>query len=348
MTEPEEEVKAPLDEPDEDEVVSARKLDTISSLEDMETLKTPEAPEDVTEAVDEAEAVDEDEVGVLEPEPEPEPELEPGPEPEGHMVKINGEEYNLSTEDLVAGYQQAAASQQRFQQAAETERAAKNIINNVLDPEKSVDTMIDLYTDQLDGDRDKASEMVDEIIGKRIQHLIDLEEMSEDERQVFTLTAEKDRMAAELQLQREQQDAQKQQEYINYQNNQAVPLLDNAISRYNLEVGSSQDVEASQILAEYIRQGHNVTQDLVDQTVSEVMTRRADLLQSTLSGMTAEDLANTNPDLAKQVQQRRAEEIQASRTTIAGTNQGSTPRRRKAKKTAEYTDSNEFFNDTDF
>ena len=358
MTEPEEEVKAPLDGPDEDEVVSARKLETISSLEDMETLKTPEAPEDVTEAVDEAEEADEEEMEAeeeeevleggpqIESEPEPEPEYE---EPQGyHRVKINGEEYELSTDDLVAGYQQAAASQQKFQRASEVEKAARTVIDNVLNPDTSVNTMIDLYTDQMGGDREKATEMVDEIIGKRIQHLIDLEEMSEDERKVHDLEGEKERMAAELQQHQQAQYEQQQAEYVNYQNNQAVPLLDRAISDYNLEVGSAQDQEASNILAEYIKQGHTITQELAHQTVAEVINRRADLLQSTLSGMSAEELAITNPDLANQVQQRRAEEIQASRTTIAGTNQGSTPRRRKAKKTAEYTDSNEFFNDTDF
>ena len=363
MTEPEEEVKAPLDPPDEDEVLSARSLETISSLEDLETLKEPDAPESVTEAVDEAMEeddeeyegqegeVDEDAV-VLPPDEAGEPGEEgvtgEGPVPDSHTVKINGEEYTLTTEDLVSGYQQAAASQQRFQEAAKTEMAAKNIINNVLDPEKSVDTMIDLYSDQMGGDRDKATEMVDDIIGKRIQHLIDLEEMSEDERQVYDLTTEKDRMANELAAHKAHQEEARKQEYINYQNNQTVPLLDSAISRYNLEVGSAQDVEASQILAEYIRQGQPMTQELVDHTVADVVNRRAELLHNTVAGMSAEDLLTTNPNLAAQVQQAKAEEIKASRTTETGTNQGSTPKRRRKAKSAEYTDSNEFFNDTDF
>ena len=367
MTEPvEEEVKAPLDDPDEDEVRQPRTLDDISSLEDLET---PRSPDDVADAVEKGMEADEEGVeGVIERTPEeyaeeetmvlpPDESGEPGetgeegepPSPDGHTVKINGEEYTLTTEDLISGYQQAAASQQRFQEAAKTEMAAKNIINNVLDPEKSVDTMIDLYSDKLEGDREKATEMVDEIIGKRIQHLIDLEEMSEDERQLYDLTAEKERMAEELAAHKAQQEEASRQEYINYQNNQAVPLLDSAIARYNLEVGSAQDVEASQILAEYIRQGQPVTQELVDHTVADVVNRRAELLQNTVSGMSAEDLMATNPDLAAQVQQRRVEDIKASRPTETGANQGSTPqRRRKAKKTAEYTDSNEFFNDTDF
>ena len=360
MTEPvEEEVKAPLDDPDEDEVRQPRTLDDISSLEDLET---PKSPDDVADAVEEGMEADKEGVeGVIERTPEEYAEEEamvlpsdeegeePVPEVGGHVVKINGEEYQLSTEDLIAGYQQAAASQQKFQKAAEVERAARTVIDNVLDPNKAVDAMIDLYSDRLDGDRVKAADMVDEIIGNRVQHLIDLEEMSTEERQVYDLSNEKQRMEAELAEYRQGQEAQQQQEYVNYQNSQAVPLLDRSISKYNLEVGSAQDVESSQILAEYIRQGHNVTQDLVDQTVSDVINRRAALLQSTLSGMTAEDLAATNPDLAQQVQQAKVEELKASRTTETGANQGSTSkRRRKAKNATEYTNSNEFFNDTDF
>jgi len=95
-------------------------------------------------------------------------------------------------------------------------------------------------------------------------------------------------MAIELEQHQQAQQAQQQEEYVNYQNNQAVPLLDRAISAYNLEVGSAQDQEASNILAEYIKQGHTVTQELANQTVAEVINRRAELLQNTLSGMTVE------------------------------------------------------------
>ena len=348
MTEPvEEEVKAPLDPPEEDEVRSARTLDDISSLEDMETLRSPEAPETVTEAVDEAMEADEAEEEVVEEEVAEEPVPE---DPDFHTVKINGQEYDLTTDDLIAGYQQAAASQQRFQQASDVEKAAKTVIDNVLTPDKTVDTMIDLYADQMGGDRGKAVELVDEIIGKRVQHLIDLEEMSDEERQVAQITEEKERMAVELQQHQVHQQQQQRVQYEEYQNNQAVPLLDNAITAYNLDVGSPEDKEASQMLAEYIRQGHTITQELANQTVADVVGRRQNLLQSTLSGMTAQDLAAANPDLAAQVQARTVEEIKASRTTQEAASQGSTSkRRRKAKKTTtEYTDSNEFFNDTDF
>ena len=364
MTEPveEEEVRAPLDPPDEDEVMPAKTLD-YGEVDDIET---PKAPESVSDAVEEGMEGDEGEMEPEEAEAEPEGVIERTPEeyaeeehgaapaeespeyPTTHKVKINGEEYDLSTDDLIAGYQQAAASQQKFQRAAEVEKAARNVIDNVLNPETSVDTMIDLYTDQMGGDREKAADMVDEIIGKRIQHLINLEEMSEDERKLHDLEAEKERMAAQLEAAQADQKAQQQAEYIKYQNSQAVPLLDRAISKYNLEVGSAQDAEASQILAEYVRQGHSITQDLADQTVAEVINRRQDLLHSTLSGMTPEDLLSTNPDLAKQVQQAKAEELKASRTTETGTNQGSTPKRRRKAKESEYTSSNEFFNDTDF
>ena len=249
----------------------------------------------------------------------------------------------------MSGYQQAAASQQKFQRAAEVEKAARTVIDNVLDPEKSVETMIDLYSDQMGGDREKASELVDEIIGKRIQHLIDLEEMSEDERKVHSLNNEKERMEAELNQRRAEEEDRQRKEYVNYQNTQAVPLLDSAIAQYNLEVGSAEDVESSQILAEYIRQGHTVTQELASQTVAGVVNRRRELLQNTLSGMTATDLANANPDLAKQVTQRELEEIKASRATNTEANQGSTSkRRRKAKTESEFKDSNDFFNTTDF
>ena len=357
MTEPvEENVKAPLDPPDEDEVRSARTLEDISSIEDIETPRTPEAPETVTEAVDEAIEADEAEEEAAEEEAaeeyaEPEPGTDPLQEdPEFHRVKINGQEYDLTTDDLISGYQQAAASQQRFQQASDVEKAAKTVIDNVLTPDKTVDTMIDLYADQMGGDRAKAVELVDEIIGKRVQHLIDLEEMSDEERQVAEMTEEKERMAAELQQHQAYQAQQQRVQYEEYQNNQAVPLLDNAITAYNLDVGSPEDKEASQMLAEYIRQGHTITQELANQTVADVVGRRQNLLQSTLSGMTAQDLAAANPDLAAQVQARNVEEIKASRTTQEAASQGSTSkRRRKAKKTTtEYTDSNEFFNDTDF
>mgnify|MGYP003133366455 CR=1 FL=1 len=348
--------KAPLDPPDEDELKAPETLD-YGDFEDMVTPKTPEeAVEEEPEEEPEEEVTEE----VIEDEGEEEPvEEEPEPveeaveeaveeEPALHAVKINGETYNLSTDDLVSGYQQAAASQQKFQRASEVQKAADTVINNVLDPEKTIETMVDLYSDRMGGDREKAAEVVDEIVGKRIQYLIDLEDMSDEERQVHDLTIEKDRMEGELAQHRSEQQKVAHQEQINYQNNQAVPLLDAAISKYNLQVGSAEDKEASQRLAEYIRQGHTVTQDIADRTVAEVANQRQALLQSTLSGMTAADLAATNPDLAKQVQQRSVEEMKASRATQAEANPSSTSKRRRKAKTDDYTDSNEFFNDTDF
>jgi len=356
MTDPVEEnveqTRAPLDEADEDVVYSAKEME-YGDIEDMPTPSEEEVLEEKAKEAEEPEEPEEaeeaEEAKEAEEEPEPEPEPEKEVEDQLHMVKINGEEYALSTDDLVSGYQQAAASQQKFQRAAEVEKAARTVIDNVLDPEKSVETMIDLYSDQMGGDREKASDMVDEIIGKRIQHLIDLEEMSEDERKVHNLNDEKERMEEELQQRRASEEDRQRKEYVNYQNTQAVPLLDNAISQYNLKVGSAEDVESSQILAEYIRQGHTVTQELASQTVAGVVNRRRELLQSTLSGMTATDLANANPDLAKQVTQREVEEIKASRATNTEANQGSTSkRRRKAKTDTEFKDSNDFFNTTDF
>ena len=350
------ETRAPLDEADEDVVYTAKEME-YGDIEDMPTpseeevleekAERAEEPEEPEEEPEEPEEEPEEPVAEEAPEEEVEPEAEIGPST--HTVKINGEAYELSTDDLIAGYQQAAASQQKFQRAAEVEKAARSVIDNVLDPDKSVDTMIDLYADQMEGDRDKAAEKVDEIIGKRIQHLIDLEEMSDDERKVHELEAEKARMNEHLMQQQAAQQQQQRVDFMNYQNTQAVPLLDRSIAAYNLEVGSAEDKESSQILAEYIKQGYEITQEVADQTVAGVVQRRADLLQTTLSGMTAEELSVTNPDLAKQVQQRKAEEIQASRATTTGANQGSTSkRRRKAKTDGEYKDSNDFFNTTDF
>ena len=343
---------APVDDPAEDVVYTGKFLKD-GDLDDIGADPEEEEAEEVEEAAVEGEveeaAEEEEHVEEHVEEPAEEGTEEPSPEIDGHRVKINGEEYQLSTDDLIAGYQQAAASQERFQRAAEVEKAARTVIDNVLDPDRSVDTMIDLYADQMGGDRNAASEKVDEIIGKRIQHLIDLEEMSTEERQVHDLTVEKDQMAEQLQAQQRVQYERQQEEHINYQNTQAVPLLDAAITKYNLDVGSAQDAEASQILAEFVRQGHTITQDLADQTVADVVNRRAELLHSTLNGMSAEDLMLTNPDLASQVQERKVEEIKASRTTnTEASSKGSTSRRRKAKTDTEYSDSNDFFNSTDF
>ena len=348
--------RAPLDDAHEDVGYTAKTLEH-GDIEDMETPSEEEVLEGVSnddddQVEEEKEEVDDEAEGQPaeeEPAPETAEETQEEQAPSLHKVKINGEEYDLSTDDLISGYQQAAASQQKFQQASEVEKAARSVIDNVLDPEKSVETMIDLYSDKLDGDREKAAEVVDEIIGKRIQHLIDLEEMSDEQRQIHEMTADKERMETQLAATRAAEEQQRQAEYIKYQNTQAVPLLDSAITKYNLDVGSAEDVESSQILAEYIRQGHTITQELADSAVADVVNRRRELLQSTLSGMSAEALATANPDLANQVQKRNVEEIKASRATNTEANQGSTSkRRRKAKADTEYKDSNDFFNTTDF
>lgn len=86
---------------------------------DLEALA---GPEDTGGIVDEPE-VDEDsdeEGGDEEGEPEPEPEL--------HRVKIDGRELDVTTEELIAGYQTARSSTNRYKEAAQIRKETQQFV----------------------------------------------------------------------------------------------------------------------------------------------------------------------------------------------------------------------------
>lgn len=338
--------------PEDDEEEETKSVDEFGDgdsdevLTEAKPLEVVERQEDSLEPLEEE---DEEEEEEEREEMEEEEEKEPEPEPELYTVKIDGEEAKVTQDQLIAGYQKAASSDQRFQAASELEKNAKGVLSKFLEPEDAVDALTELYTEHYQGDHALAESTVDKIVGGRVEKLMELEAMSEDERKIHTLTSEKERMEAELREQSERRHEEAEKARLASGNQAAVPLLDNSIKKFDLEMGSPEDTEASEILAAYVRQGQAITQELADQVVADVTNRKRALLQNAVSGMSAEDLIGANPDLAEALRDKSIEQIKSSRATKpAGKKKSPTQRRKKKKKSLETGSSNDFFNETDW
>lgn len=291
--------------------------------------------------------------GVIERTPEKYAEEEHGapPEPEPSQVftvKVDGEESLVSQDQLVAGYQKAASSDNRFRAAAEMEERSKGILKEFLNPDDAIGSLTKLYAEHYQGDFGAARDMVDQIVGSRVEELMELESMTDEEKRIRELTEENERMQASLQQQTSQRDQDEEVHRITQGNTAAVSLLDEAIKKFDIEIGSPEDTEASEMLAQYVRQNQAVTPELVDQVVSEVVSRRSQLLHNAVDGMSAEELLKTNPQLAADLQGKRIEQIKESRATNQAEQPTGSPAKRRRESNELDSSSNDFFNQTDW
>ena len=228
------------------------------------------------------------------------------------------------------------------------EERAKGILKNFLNPDDAIGSLTNLYAEHYQGDYAAARDMVDQIVGSRVEELMELESMTDEEKRIRELTEENERMQASLQQHTAQRNQDAEVQRITQGNNAAVSLLDEAIKKFDIEIGSPEDTEASEMLAQYVRQNQAVTPELVDRVVSEVVQRRSQLLQNAVTGMSAEDLLKTNPQLAAELQGKRIEQIKQSRATNqAEQPTGSPAKRRRGSKELD-SSSNDFFNQTDW
>ena len=214
----------------------------------------------------------------------------------------------------------------------------------------AVGALTDLYRDHFSGDQEQAQEAVDKIVGNRVTQLMELESMTDEQREIHTLKEEKHRLQEERDTESSQRRYEEEAQRVHAGNQTAVPLLDNSIKKFDLEMGSPEDEEASETLAGYVRQGQAVTQELADQVVKDVITRKRQLLQDSVSGMSAEDLMTTNPELAEALRDKSIEQIKESRATKAAKPQRAPTkkRRKRDEKTLDTVSSNDFFNETDW
>ena len=351
----------------EEDIARGDEFDTgPADLQVVETLEDVlDKGNDAKEAEAEAEAEEEPEEEVEE---EPEGVIERTPEeyaeeegagaveedlvPRTFSVKVDGDDFEVSEEQLISGYQKAQASSLRFQKAADMEKKAKGVLSKFLNPEDAIDNLQELYAQHYNGDFTQAREAVDKMVGKRVEKLMEYESMTEEEKKIKQLEEDNARMAESIERRKHEAERASYVAQVNNGNKAAVPLLDNAINKFDLEMGSAEDTEASETLAEMVRSGREITQEVADQVVNEVVSRKQHQLQAAVSSLSAEELMEANPELAGELQGKKIEQIKKSRATKqAGPPKKKAPtKKRRTKKSSDLVagSSNDFFGNTDW
>lgn len=138
-------------------------------------------------------------------------------------VKIDGVERDVPIDDLVARYQKAEAADQRFNAAAQIRKQAEKLIRGL-----QTNPLAVLRHPALGFGDEKLQELAEELLYEKVQ----LEGMSEIERENYLLKKEKEQRAAEEKIQAEQREqeafiAQQEKHRVNYQK-QIMDVLDTA------------------------------------------------------------------------------------------------------------------------
>jgi len=125
-----------------------------------------------------------------------EQEVEPGK----HNIKVNGQDYELTTEQLIKGFQKGASSDHKFREAARIQEQAKNLVTSLKNDPLSV-------LSQLGVD-------VKALAKSEVSKMVDYEMMSEDQRRSHDYKLELDRVNGENDQRQKIEDRRVQEESV--------------------------------------------------------------------------------------------------------------------------------------
>ncbi len=251
-----------------------------------------------------------------------------------HEVTVNGESGTVTYDQLVVGFQKGAAADQRFEAAAEKEQGAKGVLQKLANKDAVLDNLVDFWATAVTGDRLKAEEMLDEVIAERVAKQLEREQMTPDQRRIAELEEEQERYKADYDR-KEAANAQERAERLaRSRDAAAVKAMDTALDAG----GHPHDGPISEALANrlvtLISQGHDIDDRIAGAVLQEVVVEQRELLQRSVAGMTPEQLAEVNPELAAAVKKKNIEKL---RKRKKATNRSGTNRRGSTRGTPEAT-----------
>lgn len=111
----------------------------------------------------------------------------PSDEPRKFLVKVDGEEVEVSEDELLKGYSRGKASAKRFEEAAKVRKQTERLIEALKDPEQLPELLGKLGVD------------FNGVVERKIKELIEEESLPEGEREKRALAKERERLEREKQ-----------------------------------------------------------------------------------------------------------------------------------------------------
>jgi len=319
-------------QPDEEVEVK----DEAEEEPDPEAEDTEEKPE--TEEEEEPEDTDGGDTETDEPEEETEEAEEEPEEKEAvlHTVKIDGQESQVTLEDLTKNYQLSSTSYNRMKEAAEREQGARRVIDNLTkDP---FGTLMDLFSATV-GDQAKAEQYLIQATENFLRPHIEERLAPPEQAERIRLERENARLRTEYEGRQRQLQAEGQerhaQAFIQRVQNEVPEAMRSAGLNPEIE-GLHKEVEklAFQEIAAAIRAGVELT---TVEAVIQVKSRLDSLASVRVGSLSPDEFLTSHPELANKVREtqvNRAKKKQKSRKTPTQSAKAreSSTKRRRAKK----------------
>lgn len=266
-------------------------------LFDPSTVEASEDTGGIVTASDDQDGVDED--------PNPDGDEAEGTAPELHEVTIDGETFEVTTEELKAGYGRMRAATKKFQEAAQGKREVQEFVGRLRSGD--VDTIAALFG-RIGLDFDAIAE---QHLSRKLEEL----QMPEHERGRRQLARER----AELERQRQEMQRQSQEAQIQRQAAQERQRLEGEIAAaFEAHgVAKTQMLEAAvtREMLEALNAGHMLTpQDAVAMVLEDVQTRLRSMDRSQLEKILGREQAQ---EMQRQAGQEAARQQRAKRAEVA-------------------------------
>jgi hypothetical protein len=260
------------------------------------------------------------------------PESDADREPPRFKVKIDGEEQEVDSEELVKGYQTAQASNKRFQEAAQLREDAKFVLESIQQDPFGVLTQ--LYTNQLGGNREQAREAVFKVAESYVGSM--LEELMAPAEKRAAIRAEREAQyyrseAERLRREQEERDAKTQAE-------QHAGEVMGAIRRAITEAELPEDPQiVSQVAEAMLAAEQNDIEISAADAVQMVRKKVTETVTSKLPSLSYDDFRKQFPDFLEKMRQEdlaKAKEQQRSTRSGKASPPGSStkPKRRSKAK----------------
>ncbi len=186
----------------------------------------------------------------------------------------DGEEVETTYAELKKSHGLAKKANRVIQEASEMKEQAKAALEGLMEPEKALDVLADLYAQSLGGDKEKARRIVDrEVVVKRVDVIMKREQMTEEQRKIYDLEQEKARRDAELEELRSKTEESEKRRDLQAKATAALPLVHQSIESLGLKSGGKVQEDAENVLARLLYQGENLDEILVDSTVRATAER---------------------------------------------------------------------------
>lgn len=221
-------------------------------------------------------------------------------EPDDKLWKltINGEEKEFSTGDVVERAQKAESAEQRFQEAAEYTRSARQVVDMV--SQNPIETAIRLKTGMYGGDRAKAEQEIYDVAAKFVMNRLQEELLPEEQREFLRKERELGYKAEQIEQAQQKLKADEEQREMQVAYAEADKEIAAAVEKSKLP----QEPEVFDRMMRIMQRHYDAGKDLTALQAAEIVKQQLDKeTPDMLEKLSPEELHKRNPDFLKKMRE---------------------------------------------